>query len=161
MQRVSFFKVAEPVKISSNEPFPPEPASHTLIENIIRNYCDETSPAAFEENGCAVCGQLTPIMHLSKISDCDVDLSCLISSNNTRKERKHESEPVIGYETPAIVNKCDPICTECLIEVKKGCSPKYSLANGLWIGDVPDELQDLTFAERILISRVCHNPCLM
>ncbi|KAG6913716.1 hypothetical protein DXG01_004725, partial [Tephrocybe rancida] len=36
----------------------------------------------------------------------------------------------------------------------KGKLPKNSLANGLWIGDIPEALKDLTFAERLMIARV-------
>lgn len=39
--------------------------------------------------------------------------------------------------------------------------PKHSLANGLWLSDVPPELADLTFAEKMLVARVRHNSCLI
>ena len=35
--------------------------------------------------------------------------------------------------------------------------PILALANGLWIGKIPDELKDLTYAEHLLIVRVHHN----
>jgi len=39
--------------------------------------------------------------------------------------------------------------------------PILALANGLWIGEIPDELQDLTYAEQLLITRVCYNRCIV
>lgn len=39
--------------------------------------------------------------------------------------------------------------------------PKLALANGNWLGDVPDELQDLTILEQMLISRLRHNACVL
>jgi hypothetical protein len=39
--------------------------------------------------------------------------------------------------------------------------PTLALANGLWIGEIPDELQDLTYAEQLLIARVHHNRCIV
>ena len=39
--------------------------------------------------------------------------------------------------------------------------PTLALANGLWIGEIPDELQDLTYAEQLLIARVRHNRCIV
>jgi hypothetical protein len=36
-----------------------------------------------------------------------------------------------------------------------------ALANGFWIGKVPPELTGLTFVEKILISWVCHNRCIV
>jgi hypothetical protein len=35
--------------------------------------------------------------------------------------------------------------------------PKFALARGLWLGEIPDELQQLSFAEKLLIGRVMHN----
>ncbi len=46
------------------------------------------------------------------------------------------------------------MCLECAESVRRGKLPKNSLANGLWIGEVPSVLTDLTFAEQTLISRV-------
>ena len=31
----------------------------------------------------------------------------------------------------------------------------------MWIGEIPDELQDLTYAEQLLIARVHHNRCIV
>jgi hypothetical protein len=36
-----------------------------------------------------------------------------------------------------------------------------ALVNGNWIGDVPPELQNLSWTEKMLISRVCHNRCIV
>jgi hypothetical protein len=36
-----------------------------------------------------------------------------------------------------------------------------ALANGLWVGNVPKELSDLTFVERLLISRIRSNHCIV
>lgn len=39
--------------------------------------------------------------------------------------------------------------------------PTLALANGLWVGKIPDELRDLTYAEQLLIARVHHNRCIV
>ena len=36
-----------------------------------------------------------------------------------------------------------------------------ALANGLWVGETPDELQGLIYAEQSLIARVHHNRCII
>ncbi|KIM74022.1 hypothetical protein PILCRDRAFT_53342, partial [Piloderma croceum F 1598] len=55
--------------------FPPLKPSTELKETIVSNWCKDTSPDSFMESGCAVCGQLTPIKNLSKLSatECDLD----------------------------------------------------------------------------------------
>ena len=39
--------------------------------------------------------------------------------------------------------------------------PLFSLANGMWVGEVPEVLTSLSFAEKLLIARVRHNRCLI
>jgi hypothetical protein len=48
------------------------------------------------------------------------------------------------------------VCKECLDALKKPADlpPQYSLANNMWIGNVPWELQRLTFPEQLLIALV-------
>ncbi|KZP19664.1 hypothetical protein FIBSPDRAFT_693439, partial [Athelia psychrophila] len=40
--------------------FPPCPPSRELKSKIITGWCDDMAPEAFQECGCAVCGQLVP-----------------------------------------------------------------------------------------------------
>ncbi|KAI5985260.1 hypothetical protein EDD15DRAFT_2176074 [Pisolithus albus] len=46
------------------------------------------------------------------------------------------------------------VCASCLTELKqqKEGPPRHSLANNLWIGDIPWELKTLTFPEQLLIA---------
>jgi hypothetical protein len=45
------------------------------------------------------------------------------------------------------------LCHDCLRDLKLSKRPKFSLANGMWVGEIPFELSVLTLAERILIAR--------
>ena len=45
------------------------------------------------------------------------------------------------------------ICRSCHSDLLKGKRPIQALANSRWIGPVPDELKDLTWAETALIAR--------
>ena len=55
---------------------------------------------------------------------------------------------------------CD-ICTECWSSLKKEKIPKFAVANKLWMGDVPKELQGLTIPEQRLIALYRHNSCIV
>ena len=46
------------------------------------------------------------------------------------------------------------VCKDCLVELKDESKkpPTYSLANNLWIGRIPWQLQVLTFSEQLLIA---------
>ena len=45
------------------------------------------------------------------------------------------------------------MCLDCLRALERHTLPKLSLANNLWIGDVPPELLGLTVPEQLLIAR--------
>ncbi|KAF9553835.1 hypothetical protein CPC08DRAFT_620019, partial [Agrocybe pediades] len=45
------------------------------------------------------------------------------------------------------------ICHECLYSLKQCKRPKLSLANGLWIGELPYQLKNMTLPERLMIAR--------
>ena len=148
------------VHISEHEPdnrFPPAPPSRQLVEQIVNDFCADTSPSTFEESGCAVCGQLTPYSELIPVANCGCDLSPLVAPGVTRRERSSQSVPIQELEGPVIDRTCKNICLNCVQSLEKGKVPKHALANGLWLGVVPDELKGLTFAEKMMIARVRHN----
>ena len=49
---------------------------------------------------------------------------------------------------------CKHICTDFEHKVRCGKMPKIALARGLWLGEIPEELQQLSFAEKLLIGRI-------
>jgi hypothetical protein len=58
------------------------------------------------------------------------------------------------------VNMCT-ICQKCHDALSKEHIPKFSVANNMWLGDVPAELQGLTIPEEKLISFYRHNSCII
>src|ERR1700676_1551422 len=78
------------VNVSLNEAFPPPPPDPSLRREIIDEFCKATSPAKFEEAGCAVCGSLTLQSDLSELSSLNTDLNVLNGAGHgfTQKERK-------------------------------------------------------------------------
>ena len=45
------------------------------------------------------------------------------------------------------------MCKECTWAIKRNTIPRHTLANNLWLGDVPHELEMLTLPEQMLIAR--------
>ena len=45
------------------------------------------------------------------------------------------------------------VCSSCADTLKRHATPALSLANGMWIGDIPLVLRVLTLPERILVAR--------
>ncbi|KAJ7705902.1 hypothetical protein B0H16DRAFT_1345956, partial [Mycena metata] len=48
--------------------FPPRPLSQKEVHRIITRYCVTVKPSQFIEKGCAVCGRLNPLKHLSPLT---------------------------------------------------------------------------------------------
>jgi hypothetical protein len=46
---------------------------------------------------------------------------------------------------------CCWMCFDCLRSLERGVVPKGTVANNLWIGDVPSQLAGLTIPEQLLI----------
>jgi len=141
--------------------FPPVPPTLELQHMIITNACKDMAPSQLAESGCTVCGKLTTENNLLKMGDLDLDLSPLYSAQATQKERLCSSDSIQGLDGPVLLNNVDKICVICHKDLSKGKLPKLALANGKWLGDIPKELSDLSFVEKLLIARVRHNRCIV
>jgi hypothetical protein len=111
-----------------------------------------------EEAGCAVCGQLTPKIALSRLSGVKNYLHVLASPGITRQERHRHSDKIKEYPT-AIDHSCDQICNPCRASLRNGKVPRFALAHGLWLGAVPEVLSSLRYIERMLVAKVRHSCC--
>jgi hypothetical protein len=67
------------------------------------------------------------------------------------------NDPLQSSVKPVLIENLNHICKKCHSSIIKGKRLLYSLANGLWIGNVPYQLQNLSYAEQLLIARVRHN----
>ena len=151
------------VDASGHITFPPDPPKASLRRKIINDFCDATKPSKFEEAGCAVCGELNLKTELSDLRSFNIDL-CVLSTAGlgfTRKERKNSTEPISELDGPTIDTSCHYICISCKDKVRHRKKPKFALARGLWLGEIPEELQQLSFAEKLLVGRVRHNRCVV
>ncbi|KAF8236763.1 hypothetical protein L208DRAFT_1038676, partial [Tricholoma matsutake] len=111
-------------------------------------------PNAMEEVGCAVCGQLTPVLQLTRLRAVKNQLHILEASGMTRVEWKDATRAIHEFKGPVIDYKCNWICDCCRKHLWKGQVPWNALAKGLWLGTVPEELASLRFVERMLVACV-------
>ncbi|KIK66559.1 hypothetical protein GYMLUDRAFT_157626, partial [Collybiopsis luxurians FD-317 M1] len=147
------------INLIKSEDFPPLPRNKVLVENIVNQFCQGLHPREFEEAGCKICGQLTLKSSLLSTYAIQDNLSILSKPFVARKEQHTDHDPIEFLYDPIFAEDCSLICQKCYDSVANGTIPKYALANGLWIGPVPDELKDLTWMEQLCISRVRHNYC--
>lgn len=142
-------------KNNDNITFPPKPITDADRNNIISSFISETSPDFIEETGCAMCGELQPKHSSILLSSLEDKMLYLKQYNTiTRKERKQESDLIEIIDDLVIDRNCTHVCISCANCIRQQKIPKNALANGLWIGDIPKELSDLTWIEKRLIARV-------
>ena len=139
--------------------FPPSVPDKNLYHQIVSDAVKKMDPKNIEEAGCAVCGVLEQFCELSHLKNVKNLLHILQQEDVTHIECKTENEKVHEYSGPVLDYSCSKICNDCRMSVRKGKVPHLTLANGLWLGKVPDELKSLHFVEKLLIARVCHTRC--
>ncbi|KIK53609.1 hypothetical protein GYMLUDRAFT_135017, partial [Collybiopsis luxurians FD-317 M1] len=142
-----------------SEDFPPLPRDKALVENIVNQFCQGLHSREFEEAGCKICGQLTLKSSLLTTYGIQDNLSILSNPFVARKERHTDDNPIEFILDPIFAEDCSLVCRSCYDSVANGKLPKYALANGQWIGPVPNELKGLTWMEQLCISHVHHNYC--
>ncbi|PPR07084.1 hypothetical protein CVT24_010921 [Panaeolus cyanescens] len=141
--------------------FPPPPCTPKRIAAAMRDYCRDIGPSVIEESGCAVCGQLTRRSNMLLLNELDIKLSPLTQVNCAKHERLSSNDPDCDISGPVYDTKLSSVCPECCTALKKGRRPRLALANNLWLGEVPDQLKGLTWAEQAVIARVRHNRCVV
>ena len=157
----------EPSTLHLDVPFPPKTLTCDEQSTIIQNWCSDFSASAIEEIGCKVCGQLVKKNESVPFQNVNFDDNLLTPSvwgkdDVTRKEQTHSyTTRQRKADDIVLLNNCRDICFTCREYLLAGETPPLSLANGLWVGDVPPQLQNLSFAEKMLIARVRHNRCIV
>ncbi|KAF8234665.1 hypothetical protein L208DRAFT_1148321, partial [Tricholoma matsutake] len=134
--------------------FPPPPLNDGLSHKIISGFCKDSSPSTIEEAGCAVCGQLIPLSQLSRLKGVKSLLHVLHASGVTRVEWSIATQPIHEFKGPVLDYSCNRVCDNCRQHLRNGKVPRHALANGLWLGAVPDVLSCLTYIERLLVAHV-------
>jgi hypothetical protein len=147
--------------IQQNTPpsFPPVPPDKPLIHRILTEVCNKQAENVISERGCAVCGHLTPANNLSKLKNIKKFLHILDVRGVTRKERRSEAEPITEISGPVLDYTCSEVCQVCRKSLYKNKIPKLALAKGFWLGNVPKELAELRYVEKLLVARIRHTAC--
>ncbi|KAJ6531490.1 hypothetical protein DFH09DRAFT_851609, partial [Mycena vulgaris] len=141
--------------------FPPRPMSFRQTNRLLTRYCRGMRPNRFLEAGCTVCGSLNPITELSPLNDFRAYMGVLEVHGVTRKERFSTNDPIEELRGPVLADGCDMVCVYCESALVKGNIPKTALALHNWLGEVPEQLRNLSYAEGIMIAKVRHNRCVI
>ncbi|CAF1520077.1 unnamed protein product [Adineta steineri] len=165
----------------------PEPIPGHVKNHCLNEFIQSMSMSMLAENTCAICNSRNslqtskkllisqiPNIHLLKVSDDIKNLIINTSSlqmtesiqsnlNSDSSSFYYEHDTVLyknGLFQQNKKNMCT-MCEKCHTALSKGVIPKFSVANNMWLGDVPVELQGLTIPEEKLISLHRHNSCII
>ena len=160
-----------PYESVSNTPsFPPALKSPLEIAEFVDEWADAIAPENILESACAVCARLTLMRDLQHVCDDSIDLSPLSRPGEgvTRRERMSDADPIEELPGPVLYpggirsiggKRLIALCSSCVHVLKRGKLPRYALANGRWIGQIPMHLPDLSYVEQLMIARYRHSYC--
>lgn len=132
-------------------------------KNLYGDYYRATSNTALKSEICAVCARECGFSDDG--SPSNIDLTHVPNSNRLIPKKPHPAHKLFDGRLldPSGVKSIDgrhilTVCRSCLPvdELKKSTKspPRLALANQLWIGPVPWQLQILTFPEQLLVSLI-------
>lgn len=165
----------------------PSPALPTYIwPHIVPSYVKwkivclfrhATSSKILHESTCAVCGTQTRTIggiHQMSLDKIDEDLikikdpslleKCHVLTDWSKFSMADRVRSLALDPQGVVCDGNDVIlqaCTHCRNAIVKRRTPHLALANGLLVGSVPPELQDLTLVEEMLIARARAKGCII
>ena len=135
--------------------------SEEQVKECHREFFFATSNASVESQVCGVCAR-----EVNRIEDGveRMDLQDVPNSARLVPKNPHPAHDLymgklldpegvsVGEGGRMDVN----ICRSCRKDLEKDADmpPKFSLANGMWIGSIPDQLRALTFPEQLLVAQL-------
>ncbi|EJD38107.1 hypothetical protein AURDEDRAFT_72512, partial [Auricularia subglabra TFB-10046 SS5] len=146
----------------SPQEFPPPPLDQEAVANIVNDVCDQFGPRCVEEAGCAVCGRLSVVTALSPLANYQTQVNGLLCRTGLApKQRLSRDFGTQYHDGPILAPDCTGVCSDCADSLSDGRVPKFALADGLWVGNVPSVLSGLTYAEKLLVARSRRHRCLV
>lgn len=135
--------------------FPAAP-TESDIRTAQSDFCARFTNEALRTVTCAICGRETPVKdaHQRRLDSLDRTLLRPITAHPDMVLFDGCLLDLAGITSAGTCN--DNVmfhtCNSCEGGIRRGDRPEYSLARGTWVGDVPTELKNLTYAEELLIG---------
>lgn len=122
------------------------------IQECMANFIYATGNQALATAICAACAQITSEKKLQGMAIDDIPHGEMLAPREPHPAHFICNGMLLHKD--AIKKKgIIPLCNLCLQSLQQGIVPRLSLANDMWIGDIPFEMEILTLAERMLLAR--------
>ena len=144
-----------------NENATEDPFMETVSEDVrqdhICKFIDATGNIATAMSACAVCAGSFFNVEIDQVKVTDLHDKNKLQPAKPHPAQKLTDGMLLHVTTSSIhldIDDCMKanVCTTCTSDLKCDKTPSMSLANGMWIGEVPLELKVLTLPERILVA---------
>lgn len=123
------------------------------IDELIAEFIDATGNAAMTYLPCCSCSRDLPSRNISNLPFSDVPNKHLLRPTTPHNAQTLYQGMVMCPEAISRDGNSAAFCDDCLSHLKDNQLPPLSLANDMWIGDVPYQLSNLSIAERIMIAK--------
>ena len=130
--------------------------SKSSVHGCYRDFYNATSDAALETLVCGICAREVSVQNDGLSTICIQDLPTRRLTPLVPHPAHSKFHGGMLLEPQGVVKDQVRVCGSCRAELAKERTlpPKFSLANNLWIGQIPWELKKLTFPEQLLIAHV-------
>lgn len=130
---------------------------------IAKDFYDATSPAALASEECSFCGKAELSCRVRRFPIDQVDISILEDSVDILRNRWNVGTALASFKSATINDHKYSVCENCATCIRRKKfikAPLYSYANGCWTGEVPAQLQGLTFMEEQCIALARATRCM-
>ncbi|RDB16871.1 ATP-dependent DNA helicase PIF1 [Hypsizygus marmoreus] len=129
-----------------------QPPPREVVDRAIAGFIDRTGNEAMKLVACAACARET-----EKLSALRYTLSDIPSQGRLQPANPHPAHTLFRgmllYQPAILRDDTTHLCSECDRKLRNDTTPELSLANNMWIGEIPHELAVLTLPERLLIAK--------
>ena len=132
-----------------------KPADQETINRCICDFIKASSNEALGQRACMVCAREMWAAEISTMATTDIPNAHLLAPCEFHPAHKLTSGMLLELEVMEgpLNKRRGGVCNECMRHLSSGTTPPLSLANAMWIGEIPDELDILSLPERILVAR--------
>ena len=131
--------------------------SQNDLNKIISSFIEATSNEALKIVVCGSCARETGIDECEEIQLEDIPNKHQLIPHVPHAAHQLVNGLLIHGSALGLSNQTMYLCNGCRNQLIKDVRPSLSLGNGMWVGDIPRELQNFTLPERLLVAK--YYPC--
>lgn len=148
----NFYMPALPASERSRGSFMVAP-DQSIIDTLVAEFIDTTGNDAMKHYPCCSCARDMPRSSITAMKIDDLPNGFVLYPTTP-----HNSHVLTGgkllYHRGVFPDKANAyVCSYCLSYMIRKEKPPLSLANDMWIGEVPYQLSNLTLPERLMIAK--------